>query len=108
MSLPFHVVALTLLLSAATNGHGAVAQSPRLPFTFVENRGETDQPARYLGTGPEFKAWFRETGVVLQRGATATEFNFERHGEPGPVRVEADHPLSGRASYLIGSKPEEW
>jgi hypothetical protein len=30
--------------------------SPHIPFSFVENRGQSDTSVRYIGTGPEFKA----------------------------------------------------
>lgn len=100
--------ALICLVAVSSKAAPATPQSPPIPFTFVENRGQTDPSIRYMGAGPEFKAWFRESGVALQRGATTVVFAFDR----GPVRpnihIEPDHPLGAQANYLVGDDPRAW
>src|ERR1035441_7269770 len=49
---------------------------PHIPFAFVENRGQASPLVRYIGTGPEFKAWFEDRGVILQHGNTAVKIAF--------------------------------
>lgn len=99
---------LTIFFSVVTSAHAGVARAPDMPFTFVENRGQMDRSVLYLGAGPRLKAWFRETGVVLQRGATIQAFAFDRGGEGGPVRIQAEPSIRGKANYLLGSSPDGW
>ncbi|HWD98332.1 MAG TPA: hypothetical protein VG345_04830, partial [Bryobacteraceae bacterium] len=53
--------------AAPAGGAGA----PRIPFGFVENRGEADAAVRFIATGADMKAWFERDGVVVQRGGAA-------------------------------------
>ena len=93
--------------------------SPRMPFAFIENRGQTDPSVRYIGTGPEFRAWFQDRGVVLRHGRTTLEIAFE--GSAGPrgatpqsmvatraIGIGAENPIGARANYLYGSDPSRW
>lgn len=45
---------------------------------------------RYIGTGPEFKAWFEDRGVTLQQGPTAVRVSFVANAKP---QVAAEEPL---------------
>ncbi|MDP9170156.1 MAG: SBBP repeat-containing protein [Acidobacteriota bacterium] len=80
--------------------------SPHLPFTFVENRGQADPHARYIGTGPDFKAWFGDGGVVFQQGSATERMDFVG-GAPAPV-IETADPTGARANYLRGNDPARW
>ena len=104
--------------NALTSQAIPAARSPHMPFTFVENRGQVNPRVRYIGSGPEFKAWFEDRGVILQRGRTLVKIVFER-GEaprgatPQPVnaaetKISADHPFAAKANYLYGSDPRHW
>lgn len=100
-----------LIARAAVNPN-----SPRIPFAFAENRGQSDPSVRYIGTGSEFKAWFKDYGVVLRHGRTAVKIVFERGGVGARkraataerVEIRADHPIGARANYLFGSDPRHW
>lgn len=76
-----------------------------MPLVFVENRGQAAARIRYIGAGPEFKAWFEDRGVTLQQGQTAIRISFERSAKP---RIEADDPIGARANYLHGNDPRRW
>ena len=102
------VAALILLSSVSQRAVATTARTPGLPFTFVENRGQTAQSVHYIAAGPEFKGWFCKTEVVLQRGATTAAFAFDRGGEGAEVRIEPDQPLSGKANYFLGSQSADW
>lgn len=79
-----------------------------LPFAFVENQGQTDPAVRYVGNGPEFKAWFRKDGVILQQRETAVRVTFAGPAlMKNPLTVPAD-PLGATASYFHGNNPAEW
>ena len=98
---------------AATN-----SSAPHIPLAFVENRGQADATVRYIGTGPAFKVWFKDHGLVLQHGRTTVRIVFEGgaaavHATPHPVRSEritinADNPTGSRANYIYGSDPRHW
>lgn len=108
--MPFRVgiAVLICLLSVSPKGRAANTPSLVIPFKFVENRGQVDPSVLYIGTGPEYKAWFRATGVVLQRNATVIGFAFDR-GPAGPdIRVEADQAIGARANYLLGRDARGW
>jgi hypothetical protein len=78
---------------------------PHLPFSFVENSGQASPAVRYIGSGPEFKAWFEDRGVILQQGQTTVRVSFEGSGTP---QVAAEHPIGARANYLRGNDPRHW
>ncbi|MES1257835.1 MAG: SBBP repeat-containing protein, partial [Acidobacteriota bacterium] len=108
MNLPAQL-ALVCLFSPVMSGfapsEGAGSQA-RMPFSFVENRGQTDARVRYIGTGPQFKAWFYDEAVAFQQGTAVTRVRFEG-AHPRP-RIEATDPLGATASYLRGSNRAAW
>src|SRR5580658_8902342 len=101
------------IASAATG-----AGSPHIPFAFVENRGQSSPTVRYVGAGPEFRAWFEDRAVILRRGRTTVKITFEAsaaHAAMTPQRVAfagtaitADNPIGAMANYLYGSDPRRW
>lgn len=90
----------------ASSVAGSVVSGPKLPFAFVENKGQSDREIRYIGNGPEFKAWFRAGGVTFQQGAAVASVQFV-NGDPH-ARIEALAPTGATANYLRGSDPGEW
>jgi len=86
-----------------------LAGSPRIPFAFVENRGQADPRVRYIGTGPEFKAWFEDRGVTLQHGRTAVRIAFEQGSLPTRSNpIVAGDPIGAKANYLRGRDHRHW
>lgn len=105
-----HISAASILLAICASPASAARAalnpgSPSLPFAFVENRGQADARIRYIGTGPEFKAWFEDRGVTLQQGPTAVRVSFVANAKP---QVAAEEPLGARANYLHGNDPTRW
>jgi len=82
------------------------AASPQMPFAFVENRGQANAQVRATGSGPRFKAWFEDGGVVLQQGEATVRVDFVG-ANPRPVIALAD-PIGASANYLHGSDPAHW
>ena len=81
-----------------------------LPFAFVENRGQSDPRVRYIGSGSEFKAWFEDSAVILQRGGTTVKISFQSRRvplDPLPVIAPSD-PIGATANYLRGDSPRLW
>src|SRR5690349_22635632 len=103
-------VSLFILRSLASTGPAAAALagagSPELPFAFVQNTGQYEPAVRYIGNGPEFKAWFRDGEVTFQQGAAVTTAGFV-NGRPHP-RIEALDPIGASANYLRGANPQGW
>lgn len=100
---PFFCCVYTLF-GAAGSGPAA-AGIPQIPFAFAENRGQTDPQIRYTGTGPDFKAWFQDRSVILQRGSAVTKIDF---GAGGPTVITPEQPLGARANYIHGRDPRHW
>ena len=89
-----------------TNPQLPASASPRIPFAFAANRGQADPRVRYIGAGPEFKAWFEDGGVTLQKGGALVKLTFQ--GSSGPKELSADSPIGARANYLYGNDPAHW
>jgi Beta-propeller repeat len=98
---------ICLLVCCFTNSQASESgSSPRLPFTFVENRGEVEPGIRYIGTGPEFKAWFANSGVIFQQGSAKAKMDFVG-GSPTST-IEAVEPTGAKANYFRGHDPARW
>jgi hypothetical protein len=98
------------LVIAAGSEAAASPAALRLPFAFVENRGQAEAGVLYVGTGSEFKAWFEDRAVILQQGRTAVRVSFQSRGiskDPKPV-IAADGPIGATANYLRGGRPRLW
>jgi len=96
---------LAVLICQATAVAG-IGGSPALPFSFVENKGQAEPGVRYLGNGPEFKAWFHSGGVTFQQGNAKVHFSFAG-ALPDPV-IEPMAPLGATANYLRGRDAANW
>src|SRR5665213_4637455 len=86
------------IANALTNQPIGPHGSPRLPFAFAQNRGQADARVRYIGTGPEFKAWFQDRGMILQQGRTLVKVTFQ--GTEGPKAITAGSRLGARANCM--------
>ena len=85
---------------------GAAVNAPQMPFAFVENRGQAEARVRYIGNGPDFKAWFQETGVVFQQGEAVARVEFA--GSRRGVAIDAIEPTGATANYIRGGDPKQW
>ncbi len=102
LSLICFLIAGASVISAATPS----ASSPHMPFSFVENRGQADSRVRAVGSGPSFKAWFEDDGVLLQQGASTVHLGFAG-ALPRPAITLAD-PSGAHANFLRGADPALW
>jgi hypothetical protein len=87
-------------------GADAAVNAPQMPFAFVENRGQADARVRYIGSGPDFKAWFHATGVVFQQGEAVARVEFA--GSERGVAIDAIEPTGATANYIRGGDPKQW
>ncbi len=83
-----------------------ISASPQMPFSFVENRGQVDPAVRVIGTGPQFKAWFEDKGVLFQQGSATVQVDFV--GAGGRPSIALLNSLDASANYLRGSDPSHW
>ena len=81
------------------------ADSPQMPFAFAANHGQTAPEVRYTGTGPRFKAWFKDRGVILQQGSAAIALAFVAGAVPV---ISPEEPLGAQANYLHGNDQRHW
>ena len=89
--------------------------APKMPFSFVENRGQFEPGVRYAGNGPEFKAWFEDRAVILQQGRTSVRIAFQTNigpagmrSVPSRIKIFAENPLAARVNYLRGTNQRQW
>lgn len=94
-----------LWVISATSAEGSKLVSPRMPFVFVENRGQVDNRVRYIGGGGDFKAWFEDRRVVLQQGQNVVAIDFGGGGRPV---ITPERPMDARANYLHGNDSRHW
>jgi hypothetical protein len=107
MNSPFRLAVTVALASAhvfAAPAEGA--GTPRIPFGFVENRGQVAAAVRYIATGADMKACFESTGFVVQRGAAAVRVEFA--GASANPQIEPLDQTGASINYLRGSDPSRW
>ncbi|HVW86091.1 MAG TPA: hypothetical protein VHB50_15485, partial [Bryobacteraceae bacterium] len=95
-----------ILTGFAGPGFARDAGSLKIPFAFVENKGQAKPDIRYIGNGPEFKAWFRDRGFSLQRGGALIDIRFA--GGLAQPRMEASDELGATTNYVRGADPRGW
>jgi hypothetical protein len=83
-------------------------KNPELPFTFVENSGQVDARVRYIGFGPELKAWFEDNGMYLQNHGSAVRMTFAGTNTTSRPAIHAGESAGAHANYLHGSDPQAW
>ena len=115
MSIRIAAVVTSFAFSVLIAGAATDPGSPRMPFVFVENRGQASPLVRYIGTGPEFKAWFEDRGVTLRHGQTTVKMSFDRANASQSARslaakvtISASHPIGAKANFISGSNPRLW
>ena len=94
------------LVFAVSLSSAVLPESPQMPFSFVENRGQAAASVRYIGNGPQFRAWFRDDGVTLQQGSATVQVRFES-GSRNP-RIEPASPFGAVTNYILGNDPAKW
>jgi hypothetical protein len=91
-----------------------------LPLSFIENRGQWDERARFSVRGPEMAVFFTPHSFAIdlagrQERSTASSdrithagvfLTFE--GADEGVVLEGVDPLPGRYNYFIGRDPSQW
>ncbi len=96
------------LVPICNAGPGAGSASPKMPFAFVENRGQAAPEVRYTGSGPDFKAWFEDRAVILQQGQTAVRITFTGHVNMAAPTIQPGSNTGAKANYLRGNDPAHW
>ncbi|MBC8164625.1 MAG: SBBP repeat-containing protein [Bryobacteraceae bacterium] len=93
----------------------AVDQYGKLPLSFEENRGQTDQSVRYLSRGNGYTLFLTDKDAVLSltrvEGETkflTTDIRMRFAGSTGKAGLEASELQSGKSNYMSGSNPKLW
>jgi hypothetical protein len=95
-----------LIWTPAFAGPAGAAGAPRIPFGFVENRGETDAAVRFIANGDDMKAWFQTDGIVIQRGGASVREQFV--GASRGAAIEAFDDTGASVNFLRGDDPTRW
>lgn len=94
------------LFCAASAAPASTGAGPRLPFSFVENRGQADESIRFIGEGPGFAALFTCRGVLLRQGAAALQVTYP--GGKDCAVARGTDPSGAQANYLFGPDASAW
>ena len=100
----FYLAYAVLCLAGCANA--ASSSTPQMPFSFVENRGQAAPDVRYIGNGPQFKAWFLDGAVTLQQGQATTRMRFE--GGASHPHTGTSDPIGATANYFRGGDRSSW
>ena len=94
---------------ARQTGSQATAYA-RLPVTFVENRGQTDQQVRYFARGPHYAFFLTPNQVVLSlmKAHSGLALGLEFLGGNPAVVVAGNERALGNVNYIRGSDPAAW
>ncbi len=101
LSLSFSLLACSVTLLATVS-----PASLQIPFTFVENHGQADSRVRAIGSGPLFKAWLEDDGLIVQQGAATARITFVgslRHPSITPM-----NQIGASVSYFQGNDSSRW
>jgi len=84
----------------------ATAVEPKLPLSFVPNRGQVRGPARYYAKAPGFAAYFERSAVtiVLSKGERGQVLQLLFRGARSHPTIEALDRRAGRMNYFAGSR----
>lgn len=105
-------IAFLAALSSAVAHSTPTPAGPQIPFTFAENTGQSSPAVRYIGTGPQLKAWFEDCGVVLRHNHTIVRIAFIPASglwdSPTRIAVRGDRPINAKANFLLGNDRRKW
>ncbi len=112
------LAALTLA-GAATASAAAPKEmrAARLPLVFIENRGQVDSQAQFMGTKGGLQVFFTADGFrtsLSQRDGQQGRHTFGTNlfhsfeGRSSDVTLTGANPLGGEVNYLIGNDPSAW
>ena len=87
---------------------GQQAALPRLNFTFVENRGQTDVHVRYLGSGPDMRAWFKSDSVIFKSGEAVVTMKFAGALAATQPVIKPGFDTGERTNYILGFDTQQW
>lgn len=83
----------------------------RLPLSFVENHGQTDERVRYLAQGARYGFFFTPDSLKMslleQDGEQGANLSLDFLGANPDVSVDATKQAAGKVTYLRGSAPTD-
>ncbi|HET9713799.1 MAG TPA: SBBP repeat-containing protein, partial [Pyrinomonadaceae bacterium] len=97
-----------------------IAQSfGKLPLSFEINKGQVEQPVKFVSRGPGYILFLTPAEAVLtlhKPRASATEsevregsvLRLKMIGANAAPRVEGEDELLGKVNYFIGNNPDKW
>ncbi len=101
----------TLLLLAVTATLMDAApklQSPRLPFAFEANRGQTADSVRYIARGEGYAVFLRDQDAVVRLGREGKQVRMSLANARKARSIEALERLRQTTNYFVGNNPAAW
>ncbi len=112
MSLRIPAAVTFFIALSSASAPASTAPVVHIPLTFMENVGQAGPTVRYIGNGPQLKAWFQDKGVVLRHRNTVAKLTFvsatARAESPSGIAVSGVRPIAAKANLLVGSDRRSW
>jgi len=88
----------------------------RLPLSFEANRGQVEQPVKFLSNGPGYRLFLTANEAVLSlrkpqadtKVREGSVLRLKMIGANAASQVEGQDELPGKVNYFIGNDPEKW
>lgn len=104
------------VIAAGGDADNSTPEAARLarPLTFVENLGQTDAKARFIGRGAGLGAWFTDDGFRLRIhdegrfDASAAQLFLTFEGASSDSRLRGERAQEGVFNYFHGNDPAAW
>lgn len=91
-------------ISVATSPTSA----PRVPFAFVENRGQWGDDASFVATLGGVRVVVGQQGFDLRGSADELPIVLRFPGAKEGVEIRGEEPLQGKFNYFLGSDSDHW
>lgn len=88
----------------------------RLPLSFEANRGQIEQPVKFLSNGPGYHLFLTSNEAMLSLRAPSADtkvregsvLRLKMIGANAAPQVEGQDELPGKVNYFTGNDPEKW
>ncbi|HEU4479605.1 MAG TPA: SBBP repeat-containing protein, partial [Pyrinomonadaceae bacterium] len=88
----------------------------RLPLSFVVNRGQHEQPVKFISNGPGYRLFLtaNEAVLTLRKPQADTKvregsvLRLKMIGANAAPQVKGHDELPGKVNYFIGNDPQKW
>jgi FG-GAP-like repeat/Beta-propeller repeat/FG-GAP repeat len=102
-------------LNSTNETKSALENYGKMPLSFEENRGQTDERVKFLSRGAGYNLFLTESEMVLALHKTAKDEKAESVvlrmsavGGKSPSKIEGEDEQNGKSNYFIDADASKW